>query len=434
VDTLKYKIASKTFGMGLTCNNENGFVLGFTILFMAVLTILGSSAVVMNRGEIKVSANYKNSELAFFAAQGGTEHAREVLRELNAISTDPSSFSDELVALSGSNGFLDGYLPGTDDVPIISASLDHSSYTVYLTNDVVDGVLNSVDSNNRVALTSVATGPNGSAAVIRTTISTFGLFPLPATITLIGYGASFTGGNSNAKELHGDDQCGSEPSKPVVAVSHAVDLSPLQSSINGSKPATYHTLDKWGFDVNAITQPNLISTSIPTNTIVFIKNNYGIDLLDYHDLNNLVASLQKVATTIAPGGSSAATVNVGSPGDPKVVVVTGHFTLNGHGAGILVVTGQLTFNGNVNYDGLILVIGEGFMQRNGAGNGTLNGGIVVANTAGPDGFPGNSDDSFGPPTFDTSGGGNGNVNYCSTSINDMVGGLPLRVLAFKHLI
>ncbi len=420
--------------MGLPCNNENGFVLGFTILFMAVLAILGSSTAVMTRAEIKVSANYKNSELAFFAAQGGTEHAREVLRELNAISTDPSSFSDELVALSGSNGFLDGYVPGTDDVPIISASLEDSSYSVYLTNDVVDGFLYSVDSNHRVALTSVATGPNGSEAVIRTTISTFGLFPLPATITLLGNGASFTGGNSNAKELHGDDRCGSEPPKPVVAVSHGIDLGPLQSSINGSKPTTYHTLDEWGFDVNATTHPNLISTSIPTSMFIFIKNNYGVDLHSHHELNDLVISLQKVATTIAPGGSSAATVNVGSPGDPKVVVATGDFTLNGDGAGILVVTGQLTFNGNVNYGGLILVIGEGVMQRNGAGNGTLSGGIVVANTAGPDGLSGNSDDAFGPPTFDTSGGGNGNVNYCSTIINDMIGGLPLRVLAFKHLM
>lgn len=60
------------------------------------------------------------------------------------------------MALSGSNGLLDGYVSTIDDVPIISASLDDSSYTVYLTNDVVDGLLNSVDSNNTVALTSLA--------------------------------------------------------------------------------------------------------------------------------------------------------------------------------------------------------------------------------------------------------------------------------------
>ena len=70
--TLIYRITSKTFGIGLTYNNENGFILGITILFMAVLTIFGSSAVVMTRAGIKVSDNYKNSEMAFFAAQGGT--------------------------------------------------------------------------------------------------------------------------------------------------------------------------------------------------------------------------------------------------------------------------------------------------------------------------------------------------------------------------
>ena len=96
-------------------------------------------------------------------------------------------------------------------------------------------------------------------------------------------------------------------------------------------------------------------------------------------------------------------------------------------------TGSLTFNGNVNYDGLILVIGKGFMQRNGAGNGTLNGGIVVANTAGPDGLPGTMDDAMGAPTLDASGGGNGNVQYCSTVIASVESGLPLRVMAFRQL-
>ena len=93
---------------------------------------------------------------------------------------------------------------------------------------------------------------------------------------------------------------------------------------------------------------------------------------------------------------------------------------------------------NVNYDGIVLVIGEGYMKRNGGGNGTISGGILVANTAnltpGPDGIPGNADDELGPPTFDTSGGGNSNVQYCSTAIDDVVAGLPLKVKAFRHLM
>ena len=62
----------------------------------------------------------------------------------------------------------------------------------------------------------------------------------------------------------------------------------------------------------------------------------------------------------------------------------------------------------------------------------------MANTAnldpGPDGIPGNVDDVLGPPTFDTSGGGNSSVGYCSTAIDNALGGLPLKVKAFKHLM
>jgi hypothetical protein len=113
--------------------------------------------------------------------------------------------------------------------------------------------------------------------------------------------------------------------------------------------------------------------------------------------------------------------------------VNGDFSLNGDGAGILVVTGKLTFKGNVTYTGLILVIGEGHMQRNGGGNGTISGGIIVANTLGPDDLVGTADDVLGPPTFNTSGGGNSNVNYCSTANYNGLAFLSLRVVAFKQL-
>ena len=67
------------------------------------------------------------------------------------------------------------------------------------------------------------------------------------------------------------------------------------------------------------------------------------------------------------GGTTSTTVYVGTPGDTQVVVVNGDFWLKDHGAGILVVTGELTFNGNIDFDGMILVIGKGSMVRNGAG-------------------------------------------------------------------
>jgi hypothetical protein len=97
------------------------------------------------------------------------------------------------------------------------------------------------------------------------------------------------------------------------------------------------------------------------------------------------------------------------------------------------VTGELTFQGNINYDGLILVIGKGSMRRVGGGENIIRGGIMVADTRGPDGIPGTSDDALGPPTMDTSGGGKGNIIYCSTAIDAMLGGIPPRPISFKHV-
>ncbi len=357
---------------------------------------------------------------------------------MNAGSAITNAFTDELGNSAGSNGLLDGYFAGTDDVPLIASdTMAEGSYTVYLTNDSEDGILNLTDTNKTVTLTSVATGPNGSKATIEITVAIFDLFPPPAPITLVGPGATFAGNNSNAKELHGDDQCATDPigvTRPVVAVSHIADVPNLQIAINGSKPDTYFARDLVGAQVTASTDPDLISTIIPASTLTIILNNYGIDLLDYNDLNELVKTVENAADYIAGGGTTSTTVYVGTPGDTQVVVVNGDFWLKDHGAGILVVTGELTFNGNIDFDGMILVIGKGSMVRNGAGNGTISGGILVANTAGLDGVPGTGDDVLGPPTFLSNGGGNSSVSYCSTAMEQALRDVPPRTVAFNHLM
>jgi len=423
----------KTFSIRSVYGNEKGLALPIALMFLVVLGVMGGAAVMMTRTDIKISGNYKNSEQAFYVAEAGVEHAREVLRAKNVDGVDINSFSDELASVTGSNGVIDGYVSGTDDKPLISSgSFGNGSYTVYLTNDSADGTSNQTDSNKTVTLTSVATGPNGSKATIESTVKTFDIFRPPGAITLLGNGATFTGNNSGDKNLHGDDQCGTEPPKPVVAITHIADVPGIQASINSSKPATYHTKDSGGNPVTAATNPNDITKTIPASTMASIYSNYGINLLDAHSLNNFVTDLKQLADTIAPGGTAATDVYVGAPGDTRVVVVDGDFNLNTNGAGILLVTGELTFQGNINYDGLILVFGKGSMRRAGGGENIIRGGILVADTRGPDSIPGTSDDALGPPTMDTSGGGRGNIIYCSTAIDDMLGGIPPRPIAFKH--
>jgi hypothetical protein len=107
----------------------------------------------------------------------------------------------------------------------------------------------------------------------------------------------------------------------------------------------------------------------------------------------------------------------------------------------LVVTGQLTFNGNVDYTGIIMVIGKGIMVRNGGGNGTISGAVWVANTAGADGIVGNADDAMGAAVLNTSGGGSSNIQYCSSAVNNAVGLTsppptysPLKIASFRQVL
>jgi hypothetical protein len=97
----------------------------------------------------------------------------------------------------------------------------------------------------------------------------------------------------------------------------------------------------------------------------------------------------------------------GSP-NGGLTFVDGNCVLTG-GSGLLVVTGTLTLNGNPSFDGLILVLGDGIVQRSGAGNGELTGAMAVARfnrTSGP----------FLAPTFNTDGAGTSLMQYDSDAV------------------
>jgi hypothetical protein len=96
--------------------------------------------------------------------------------------------------------------------------------------------------------------------------------------------------------------------------------------------------------------------------------------------------------------------------------VDGDFTLsagNPTGQGTLIVTGTLTLDGNFNWNGVIMVLGNGRVQRNGGGNGNIYGAMFVANFA----KTGASTDVFGAPNFNTSGGGTANIQYSSDAVD-----------------
>lgn len=393
-------------------SSQDGFLLVAALVLLATLTMLGTTAYLLSSTDIKVGGSFKTSQESLAVAQAGAERGREVLRQINGnqtIAADPTTFNSELVYYQ--------------NVALTSGTIGSYSYTVMLSNDLRDAEP-TADSNNKVLLTSTATGPNNTKAMVEIGVSLppppSGSpinFPTnPGAITLLGNSASFIGGNSNAKTLNGDDQCGASPPLPVVAVSAAGSLAGVKTSITGTKPATYHTKVN-GVSVDATTNINDIAKSITAGQM----SSAGYDLSSATSLNSLVGAIQALpqATTVAGGSSSSGIAGgIGTAASQKIVVVDGDLTLSGgaSGFGILVVKGTLTFSGNINYTGIIMVVGDGVMVRNGGGNGTISGAVWVANTSGPDGNPGTADDAMGAAVLNTSGGGASNIQYCSSAI------------------
>ena len=105
---------------------------------------------------------------------------------------------------------------------------------------------------------------------------------------------------------------------------------------------------------------------------------------------------------------------------PVTTIVQGDLEIGSsgvHGGGVLIVTGKLSGNGSLSYDGLILVIGEGYTDLSGV-NVSIHGGIYTVNVK-PNGA--------GVPVFGTtkiSLGGNSDVIFDSSTINMGVSRLP----------
>ena len=103
------------------------------------------------------------------------------------------------------------------------------------------------------------------------------------------------------------------------------------------------------------------------------------------------------------------------------------------GAGLLVVTGTLTMGGNASWNGVILVLGGGNLDRNGGGNGDILGAIVVAKFART--WPASENGSPHPflaPSYSTSGGGNSTVQYSSSAVTNAMSSMGNRVLGVSE--
>ena len=271
------------------------------------------------------------------------------------------------------------------------------SYTASPSTTAVAAKVTSPDPK-RLLLKSYGFGPQGSEKRLELMVTkAYFEFESPAGVTLRGADdcspLSLDTGSSGTKVYSGVDAAGVEPQRPAFAVTPC-DEDDAKAGI--IIPDT--VIDpEFGLLGDDDTTPGTVETP---------------SFLDSANkarayLNGLQSKAQSLNRYFKPGAGSATTIN-DSINSGMFTFVDGDCAL-ASGSGVLVVTGTLTMRGNTDFKGIILVLGQGVLIRNGGGNGDILGGITIAAF-------GRNAGNFTSPTFLTNGGGNSNVQYDSSAV------------------
>jgi hypothetical protein len=252
----------------------------------------------------------------------------------------------------------------------------------------------------RLLLKSYGFGPQGSEKRLELMVNREYLeFEMPAGVVIRGSDDCspliLDTGSSGTKYYSGKDYSGVDPQRPTFAV------TPCDESDADAGIKKHDTVDdpeigllKDDAESGEVEQPSFLDNTTKARAY----------------LNALQSKAQTLGRYFKPG--SEQTIN-DSLTAGQFTFVDGNATLLS-GAGFLVVTGKLTMRGNTDFRGVILVLGEGVLERDGGGNGDILGGITIAK------FDRTSGD-FLAPTFTTNGGGNSNVQYDSASVRTAQG-------------
>ena len=331
-------------------HHMGGAALVTSLLLLTVLTMLGLAAVSTTLFEFMISRNYRNATAMLHLAEAGSEHAREVLRVLNATSADPASFTDELLQVAGQNGILNGFASGTDDlplIPLIPSPLGgaNGSYTVYLTNDAADQGNPLLDTNGRVMLVAIARRPSGGQRIVENMVMRYAGPPLQAAL----YGKTNVSLDSTTGlTIDGHDRCLLASSlPPVYTLSPALTEQLAPATLLGSPAEPQQGLQ----DIDILSHLTTIKNGAAGLTVVTTDQSGTA----FGDASHYVTVYSK------PSNLSN---------------MQGLQLIDGVGYGSLLVDGDLTLGGYFEWHGLLLVNGH-LTLDGGSGTPNIRGAILA---------------------------------------------------------
>jgi hypothetical protein len=312
-------------------------------------------------------------------------------------------------------------------------TLPTASYSLDGVNYALSGTTFDIANTTAVTLSTTVTAPEPKR--LRVKVTGYGprnavkkmqllvsrtMFDFNPRSTLLMRGAAdcsnlggFTIGESNAKNYSGNDaSTPAQTSLPVFGTTCPGNNTQAAGVVASSKPST-------------VTDNPQGKTSVVSDA----------DLMPWlKDPDQARALLLDLAAQAQGAGRyfTGTPSDTGTTSAPKFTFVDGNASIS-DGAGLLVVTGTLSMGGNASFNGVILVLGDGVLDRNGGGNGDILGAMVVAKFART--WPASENNIAHPflaPTYTTSGGGNSTIQYSSSAVNNAMNTMGYRVLGVSE--
>ena len=155
--------------MRLIYGNEKGFVLPFGLMFLAIIALLGTTAVIVTTTDLKIGSNYKQSVQAFYIAEAGLARAEAEL--INDLNNDQDLSNNSFEAISGTIAITpsstDFYTPaGFDNIPFGAGD-----YTIQFKNYAPDPTAPNVYHPAIIWVRSIGTAPNSSTVTLESYLS-----------------------------------------------------------------------------------------------------------------------------------------------------------------------------------------------------------------------------------------------------------------------
>jgi len=398
--------------------DDKGMALPLSLMFLMILSVVGSTAAMLTTTDLKIGENFRSSERAMYAAEAGVEEARARMKlgatghinDNHLTQTQWSAFIGSEVKANG-KGYDNGNamhlrqnsLQSVLDYTIrISHQTDGSGNILYYGDSDGNGT-NERNTSSGKNVYVVSSSGSFAGATRTVEVEASRMPPITAPAALYVEATTTVQGNTN---IFGTDGCGTSDLPGIVT------KEPPGSVVIHGASALIAGADG--------TLPNVTYSAADMDVQTMLDSFSGFADYTY----DVTSETHTGSTTPGPGqgwGTPLPGMTLQDPSSCSDSTIV-HYDTNGTdirlsggvtGCGVLLVEGDLEIHGDFNWYGIIIATGS--VMYTGGGNRNVTGTLIAGGSADGDII-----------------GGNSNIIYCSSAVTDQTEGRALKLLSWKE--